>query len=603
VFFEPHGQPFRPGLYLQSVIMTACAEYIFVATVFLTSRRSFWLGSISAAPFVAFYTLAFIVNLFTLKYFYTYISRYHLKFVANDPRYLLDYLTTYPSIGDIVLLAAVFLAFSCVAIGLAYAGRNNPRRESIWAPVAAGLVYCALLVRISSSSSHPVLLPNVNTTVQAYIQVNRWAGNKELQQERIGGVTQGMLGVPPAQPLLDDLRTVIVVINESWGTDFFPSPRLGRRGMPLLSSRIADDSNYIVFPQAFTNSTATDVSVPSLLTGVGPEEPTVKLSIFPLLSNLAAQAGFRPVLFSSQRLEWANFMRFLQRGQFTWVQGAMQLRHPIVNDLGIDDMQTAAELRRYLLNEVAPSDRLFLIFATNALHQPFQQHSQLLPAADSGLTRYEVALRILDQAIETLLKTLAEMGRHDQAFMIMTSDHGEGMLQTNKVHRIASFYDYFLRIPFVVKLPAAMGPSLRAPLLENRARNVQNLDLAPTLAHLLGHCYDRGSADFCRSYRGASLFTRWATERPIIALNTNDVRHWLPEGFGVVLDRHRLVFSSDEPELQAFDVATDPMQTTNIWRALPSTEKQSFLEIIESETHLERMLKAHGGCCEDKSLK
>lgn len=594
VIFPAANQPFWSQLYTKSVIMTFCGALGYTVLVNLLWRFARWMAVLVAAVVAALYTIDFAVGFFTQKYFFTYVTRYHINYVAQDLRYIVDAVSTYPGLGHILLVFALFSIF----LSFGFASRNW---KGAWGPgksiltiVGATAFYAVLFFRLSDDARHFVLLPNINAVHQSYLFSQDWQAALANPGERKKLGPHEKLALSPSTPLISAMKTVVLIVNESWGTDHFPVPKRGKQGMPLLASTIAaESSDYAIFYDAFTNSTATDVSWPSILTGIGPEESIERLSVSPLVSNFAARAGFKPAMFCSWRLEWGNIGPFISSGEFAKIEDVGTMGRPIVNDLGTDDLYTADRLHQYLTQEVSAEDKVFLVFASNGMHAPFQEKSANVEITDSNLTRYEKAQRIVDHSMDMVLKTLKKSGRYDESLIIITGDHGEGMFQPNPVHRIASYYDYFARIPFVVKMPKSTPEALRATFLANRTRNVQNLDIAPTLAHVFGQCAENTKNIVCGSQHGQSLFRPVEKNRILVAAGTNDVRRWVPEGFGLFRDKLRVLFSSAEPEIRAFNVENDPDQRNNIWNSVDVGTKQDFLRVIKDKRHLSRIYAAY----------
>jgi glucan phosphoethanolaminetransferase (alkaline phosphatase superfamily) len=595
VLFNHTTQPFWSQLYGKSIVMAFAASCTWLVVIALMARISLWL----ALPVVLFFALLVTVDLFNAyfmtKYFYSYISKEHLIFLAQDLQYFWNTLATYPESYHYLLMGVTVTGFAWSAIRAHLVARSTPVLHLVLTLTISTAVYGALFLRISPDSRHFVLLPSINSTLQSYLFVDEWKerakiidAQYELQKHKKLDFTVAPLPMP-------QLKTVVLIINESWGTDFFPNSRNGRSGMPLLSQRLESAPNdFFVFSQAFTNSTATDVSWPAIFTGVSPNESIDKLLIFPLITNYAKRAGFKTALFSSQRMFWGNLTNFLGEGQIDTFVDADVMKNPIVNDMGSDDMLTVERIDSFLKNEVSQSEPLFLVFGSNALHAPFQISSaKLKNSADPSLSRYEQALGILDHATDRLLESLKETGRFDDALIIMTGDHGEGSFPPNHVPRISSFYDYFQRIPFVVKLPLKTPQAIRTAVKENRHRNVQNIDIAPTLAQFFATCAEPRQNYVCSAFRGASFARPLPEERALIAINTNDVRRWQPEGFGIVNGSKRLVFSSAEPEIRFFNVTNDPHESHNIWPVLSQSEKDFYLRQISNEKHLMRIYQKY----------
>ncbi len=593
VVFGESTQPFMAQLYNQSILLSFFGAFIllYMAVIAYKLYRPFGIlvGIVSATA----YTLDLVSNIFTYKYLYTYFSGFHLGYVVQDPEYIVNALKTYLTISEIIGLPIVmglfFLPFLTV---FKKTTMLNFDWRPLWVLAPVLIMYVAVFLTMTPDSQHFIVLPNVNSSVQIVEYIKNYIDDEEGRETVLKDTPK--MALPKKQFPTDELNTIVLIINESWSRDHFTPIDPNTTGMPKLISRLlAEKNEYFLFNSAFANSTATDLSWPAIMTGISPHQPYNTLMYFPLISNLTNNAGFDSVIFSSWRLEWANMWPFLQGGGFDVIIGASQIGAEIVNDLGIDDMITANQVRNFLIG-VPKEKPLFLVFGTNSLHKPYQQTSSLLPDAKNYSNPYMNALGILDESIDVVLDALKEIGRYDKSLIFITADHGDGILSKNEIPRLTSFYDYFTKIPFVVKVPKNLNIDAKKHLSINVDQNVQNLDIAPTIAHLLGYCTGALKKDLCESYLGSSLFQNIKSDRVLLAINTNDVRKWVPEGFGIYQDHYRIVFSSLEPNLKGFNVRSDPFQTTDIWKNLPLELKEKVKDLVTTQKHFHRVFSAYG---------
>ena len=99
---------------------------------------------------------------------------------------------------------------------------------------------------------------------------------------------------------------------------------------------------------------------------------------------------------------------------------------------------------------------------------------------------------------------------------------------------------------------------MKTQLRQNVDRTVENLDIAPTLAWLLGARAPVGS-----SYAGLSLFTKLPRNRVSVSVTNNEWKQWTPKAFGLAGGNDRLVYS-DRIGMQYFDVSRDPDESRAI---------------------------------------
>lgn len=126
-------------------------------------------------------------------------------------------------------------------------------------------------------------------------------------------------------------------------------------------------------------------------------------------------------------------------------------------------------------------------------------------------------------------------------------------------------------------------------LQANQGELVQNMDLLPTIVGLLGLNKSTQNQQILSRLSSQSLLEPVPPERTLVMLNTNDIRTWHTEGFGIFLEHDlRFVFSNTQgPRL--FDVAEDPEQFNDLWPQIDAPTQARIIQVVESNRHLKRM--------------
>lgn len=548
-------------------------------------------------------TVGFLTSLLLFSSFFTYsefgefISDDMLSFVIADPLYFRDF--TVDLLFNWTLLPFTLATAGFSALWLWSADRlsaaeptPNPKNRRAIITLAATIAFAGSLgamfafsrttqtrLETSFSIAVPRLLVNTLTAKETLRPANRQK-------------------VEPAANPTD--YNVLIILNESWGRQhlrFYTQPETPENdppGMPHLEKWLAEHQQEVfIFQNFFTDSGATNVSVPSLMTGVAPYEPNQKLHSLPLPWQWARANNMHSIFVTPQRYTWANFNSFFFSDPPDQYATAETINSPIVNDTGVDDM-VAADVFHQLLQKAPPQQPLLAIYGTNATHGPFQEKSTHLPDLEKRSTRYAQALLISDAAIARVFQTLQNSGRLDNTIIFITADHATA---ENVAHlpRLYSFYDETMQIPFIIRLPPAFlkeHPDLAQNLRQNQSATASNIDLIPTLVDLLGLTQSPHNAQIAAQLKGRSLARPTKQDHTVISLNTNDVRSWKNEGFGIFQNNLRFVFSDIEGP-QLFDITTDPTQHQNLWpQSTPETRK-FFLELIENNHHAHRIYQAH----------
>jgi arylsulfatase A-like enzyme len=120
------------------------------------------------------------------------------------------------------------------------------------------------------------------------------------------------------------------------------------------------------------------------------------------------------------------------------------------------------------------------------------------------------------------------------------------------------------------------------------SRQISNVDLAPTFADLLELGRFSGNQKWLHEHSGESLFSEVSMDRLILAMNTGAIRSWNHEGFGLIQNNYRFIFTQGKgPEL--YDVKTDPSQLKNIWDE-ESALGRNLLNYITKNSELKRIV-------------
>lgn len=376
------------------------------------------------------------------------------------------------------------------------------------------------------------------------------------------------LPVPKVAPAASPLN-VLFIVQESLGRRKMSLYGYERPTTPRLEAWArSEPTSLAVFPRAYTNSGNTSVVLPTLMTGLPPSASLEALHAAPFLWQYARAAGYRTILLSAQSFKYASFADYFLSTPPERYYTADNEGDALVNGGGIDDRVFSEHVYRELDLTVTDSRPFFAVVQYNATHHPILK----LPPESKELSgtsradRYDNAIALLDRLLDDLKRRLAEKGVLDRTVIVMTSDHGE-CLGEHPVHRTQSYYDEVLAIPIWVYVPERMKqerPLAVQALFDNRAENVQNLDLAPTLLDALGLLDRPELSELVSVMPGHSLFRPLRQKRVIYALNNTAARHWTNEGFGLILGDEKYIFSERHGH-ELYDLRRDRDERQNLW--------------------------------------
>jgi arylsulfatase A-like enzyme len=147
-------------------------------------------------------------------------------------------------------------------------------------------------------------------------------------------------------------------------------------------------------------------------------------------------------------------------------------------------------------------------FDPHAPYEPAPSHAdRFAPASDDHLARavaaYDAEIAFTDDAIGQLLDALDELGLSDGTVVVVTADHGEGLMQRGYMLHGVSVHEEEVRVPLLVRWPGHIPTGGRI------AEPVSVLDLLPTLADLVGVASEGGA------FEGRSLAGALANAEPL----------------------------------------------------------------------------------------
>jgi tetratricopeptide (TPR) repeat protein len=199
------------------------------------------------------------------------------------------------------------------------------------------------------------------------------------------------------------------------------------------------------------------------------------------------------------------------------------------------------------------SKRPFFLFLH--LYEPHSPYEPPEPFRSRYASAYDGSIAAADAVVGEVVHHLQDHGLYDRSFVVLVSDHGEGLGDHGEDFHGILLYREALQVPLLVKLP---GAARRGTTVE---RPVGLIDVLPTLTELLALKRPEG-------LRGRSLFdpagspisTYAETYYPRIHLGWSDLHSLLD-------DRYHLI---EGPAPELYDLARDPGETVNLVVERPS---------------------------------
>jgi len=377
---------------------------------------------------------------------------------------------------------------------------------------------------------------------------------------------------------------VVLIVFESFSKEPLSIFGYDNNFTPFIQSWYNQEKNQFVLMQnSISICGATDVSMPTLYTGVGPEEPYLKFTNAPFMWDYAKKSGLETFIATSQSQEWKNFRDFVKDKYLDHYYYPDKLGLELINDVGADDLTVLNYVEKDFINSKKP---FFFYYNTNATHGPYQDYSpQIKKMPDYLKTRYQKALYITDKIVEKIYDFVKQKDALDNTIFIFTADHGDYAVKRRQ--RLGSFFLETLKIPVFIRFPKKWIDEHKNEYnqIQNNAQSVRvsNLDLAPTIYEIITN----RKAQENKYFHGKSLLGKIPFNRNIICLATNDYRQYKTEGFGIYNGYDSFLFH-DNTGFHFYDLKTDPNQFNDLIDSI-STEKKQFYDSIWTSN---RYLKA-----------
>lgn len=393
---------------------------------------------------------------------------------------------------------------------------------------------------------------------------------------------------------------VIVTDDQAWSV-------FNRQTMPNVYDRIVDRG--ILFERAYVNTSQCCPSRAAILTGTyahhnGVDGNSVKL-LHPTFAEMLHDEGYRTMLAGKYLNSWPCKPR-AEFEVLACVRGANE-HAPLVDPVVYRDGERKRKkgyqteiLARILSKEIqaTPFDQPFAaIYSPTSPHMPANDNRyRSMPVApyrpgnfdkapaggtapsyatrrplrqaeidkiDMTYRKMTRATRGLDDSIGRLLDSLES--RLDNTIIFFISDNGYLYGEHRLRHKVAP-YEESTRVPFAVSYPAMMGGSAG----NGSQALVQNVDIAPTIAELVGRAWGADGVSLTPLFRSPQAAVRDAAliencqgiKYPCHGIASRGSRI-IPSFWGVVTDRYKYVeYLTGHKEL--FDLQSDPYELVNL---------------------------------------
>ncbi|NNE08573.1 MAG: sulfatase-like hydrolase/transferase [Gemmatimonadetes bacterium] len=149
-------------------------------------------------------------------------------------------------------------------------------------------------------------------------------------------------------------------------------------------------------------------------------------------------------------------------------------------------------------------------FAWVHYYDPHAPYEPVTPFAGSEKSAYAAEVSDCDRSFGSIRAMLERSGDWENTIVIVLSDHGEGLGEHSESEHGLHVYETTIAIPWIVKVPAAIGPAETIVPWP-----VETVDLVPTVLQWLAPRHEQNFAG--RSFRSLLAGEAGDDERPLYA--------------------------------------------------------------------------------------
>ena len=185
------------------------------------------------------------------------------------------------------------------------------------------------------------------------------------------------------------------------------------------------------------------------------------------------------------------------------------------------------------------------------------------------LDRYQQEVVRADRAIGDLVASLKKRDLWDNSLVIFTSDHGEEILERDRVGHVHTLYDEVVQVPLIVKLPKGQAwDGMEQDLERQRSQLVRHIDVVPTILQVLGQAPLPGQM-------GTSLLE----EKARMLVTETHAPEAETDKYACRDNEFKLIYTPAEDRFEMFDVVLDPGELNEVF-ADRGHERESWQELL-----------------------
>ena len=340
------------------------------------------------------------------------------------------------------------------------------------------------------------------------------------------------------------------------------------------------ENNGIIFPRFYSVCTRTMLAFPSFLTGISPSQPVGLLHHEATLFSYARSfTRLNTFVISSQSYDWGNFAQFINDGSLDYLYDSEISGEKQNDEAAIADSLLPGVLGKHLRSIKGPFVGMVHFFIT---HYPYESGPQDKIFGEDESSKYNESTHSLDRQIGSILDTLKALQLLNNTVVLFTSDHGEALNEHGYSGHLHTFYNEEAQVPAWLYIPAALQAELpefkeRAQTaLRNKAINLCNIDVVPTVIDLLGLWDNPNYMSYRKDLLGSPITRLVDSTRFIFMQNYNEVeQNTLFVGMGLLRGNIKYLLHTKNNRLveEVYNIPDDKEERKNL---LSSIQKEDL---------------------------
>ncbi|MEZ4744018.1 MAG: sulfatase-like hydrolase/transferase [Bdellovibrionota bacterium] len=379
----------------------------------------------------------------------------------------------------------------------------------------------------------------------------------------------------PEKKIQPNSFNVLFIIGETlaanhlsfWGAKVDPTPNL---------TKILSNSDTVPFKKLHSNASCTDLSLPSILTGLEPIKPLGLFLSSYLPFDIFKAYGFKTFLISSHNYDWANLKAYIINKSIDFHLTAEQVFENASHNTGISDMIVYKNSLDFINKN--NSKPFFGMLHLNTTHPPYlidesdqpYNRSNTPPQISDLEIRYLNSLYHWDKMFSSFWNNFQKLPLADKTLIVFTSDHGEAFGEHGLISHCGRFYEEESLVPGFIYVPKKIqkiiGNQKIKTLKSNQNLFIANTSLVPTIYHLTNTL----SEEKLKFFNAPPLSLHNYEKNEFTFSNCSEFRNCPLKHIGIYKDGIKYLYEGNTNQWSAFRIEEDPKEKNNIILKLPA---------------------------------